>query len=136
MRSPGCMMARPMNPLVEPTVRGVSRVRRSPPRLRLGSVSLRSTMRGRVLYMVRLQVGLWGVYPRAGVVHGLSGLGSPAIGDQRHVGVRQEAGGVPVARERPFYAECGAVEQAGHNGGLPPAMQAERPDRIGLGIPR
>ncbi len=40
----GCTMATPMKPLVEPTVAGVSMARRSPPRLRLCSVSLRSTI--------------------------------------------------------------------------------------------
>src|SRR3954470_11165189 len=88
MRSPGCTMATPMKPLVEPTVAGVSMARRSPPRRRLGSTSLRSTILGRDVITAFLRSGpasTWGLWPPR-PADGSSGLRGAAVGDEVHPG--------------------------------------------------
>src|SRR5688572_3802253 len=107
-------MARPMKPLVAPTVAGVSMARRSPPRLRLGSVSLRFTMRGRCLSMVDTSgcgSDVLGSDCGGGRRDRLSGS-RRAIGDGQHVGVRQQPVDVALRLQGAFDADRGAVEEA------------------------
>src|SRR6476661_3275433 len=130
MRSPGWMRARPMKPLVDPAVAGVSRARMSLPRLRLGSVSLRSTMRGWCLIMLEPP----GVARTSDGTSGNAGGGGPSgarrapVGDGQHVGVRQEAVDVAFRLQGAFDADRGAVEEALQFGCLLGALEAQGGD--------
>src|ERR1041385_1198852 len=129
MRSPGWTIARPMKPLVEPTVAGVSIARRSPPRLRLGSVSLRSTMHGCCLFMVDTSgggrdVGRAGCGRRGARRGGPSGTRRAAVGDGHHVGVRQEAVEVAPRLEGALDTDRGTVEETLQLRCLPRPLEA------------